>query len=110
MFPEIWIFVFGNFDLWSLASHFSFVPGRSPEPKVQIFRLWKSKFPDGKVHINIRVPGTYEQLPRDFSEHPHVCIYLCIVILSSIDSCIFTLRGAANITNRISLVFSPVKA
>ena len=66
MFPEIWILGFGNFDLRFLASNYSFVPGRSPEPKVQIFRLWKSNLQDRKFDIKFRVPGTYEQLPGDF--------------------------------------------
>ena len=49
MFPEIWILGFGNFDLWFLASNYSFLPGWSPEPKVQIFRLWKSNWSIGRL-------------------------------------------------------------
>jgi len=57
MFPEIWILGFGNLGLRFLASNYSFVPGRSPELKVQIFRLCKSNLQDRKVDINFRVPS-----------------------------------------------------
>jgi len=55
-----------NLDLQFLASNYSFVLGRSQEPKVQIFRSWDQINPDRKIGINLRAPGTYEQVPGDY--------------------------------------------
>jgi hypothetical protein len=53
-----------------LASDYSFIPGQSQKPKVQIFRSGNQINPDRNVGMILRVPGTYEQLPANYQEHP----------------------------------------
>jgi len=64
-FSEILIWVLGT-----IISGFWFsiipVPTRSPELKVQIFGFWESNIPDRKIGISLPVPGTYNQIPRDY--------------------------------------------
>jgi len=67
---ESCILGFVNFYLRFLASDYSFIPGQSQKPKVQIFRSGNQINPDRNVGMILRVPGTYEQLPANYQEHP----------------------------------------